>query len=71
GATQLESLNDGILTGNDDRLFFRNQLDMLTGKPKQGGNVVTTINTAAQKAAFDGLGSKKGAVVALDPSTGA
>ncbi|WP_128377550.1 peptidoglycan D,D-transpeptidase FtsI family protein [Streptomyces cavernae] len=71
GATQLESIEDGILTGNDDRLFFRNTLDMLTGKQKQGGNVVTTLNAAAQKAAFEGLGNKKGAVAALDPKTGA
>ncbi|MEU6481624.1 penicillin-binding transpeptidase domain-containing protein [Streptomyces sp. NPDC047017] len=71
GATQLESLDDKILTGNDDRLFFRNTLDMITGKPKQGGNVVTTLNAAAQKAAYDGLkGHGKGAVVALEPSTG-
>ncbi len=71
GATQLESIDDQILTGNDDRLFFRNTLDMITGKPKQGGNVVTTLNAAAQKAAFDGLkGHGKGAVVALEPSTG-
>ncbi|MFF4758863.1 peptidoglycan D,D-transpeptidase FtsI family protein [Streptomyces sp. NPDC001292] len=72
GATQLESIEDGILTGNDDRLFFRNTLDMITGKPKQGGNVVTTLNAAAQKAAFNGLKNVggKGAAVALDPSTG-
>ncbi|MEV8066698.1 penicillin-binding transpeptidase domain-containing protein [Streptomyces sp. NPDC085995] len=71
GATQLENLDDGILTGNDDRLFFRNTLDMITGKPKQGGNVVTTLNAAAQKAAYNGLKSRgKGAVVALEPSTG-
>ncbi|MFF7388775.1 peptidoglycan D,D-transpeptidase FtsI family protein [Streptomyces scabiei] len=71
GATQLENLEDGILTGNDDRLFFRNTLDMLTGKKKEGGSVVTTLNAAAQKAAFEGLGDKKGAVAALDPKTGA
>ncbi|MFI5941630.1 peptidoglycan D,D-transpeptidase FtsI family protein [Streptomyces uncialis] len=71
GATQLESLEDGILTGNDDRLFFRRTLDMITGKKKEGGNVVTTLNGAAQKAAFEGLGSKKGAVAAIDPTTGA
>lgn len=72
GATQLENIDDGILTGNDDRLFFRNTLDMITGKKKQGGNVVTTLNAAAQKAAYDGLkGRGKGAVVAIDPSTGA
>ena len=71
GANQLENLEDGILTGNDDRLFFRNTLDMITGKPKEGGNVVTTLNAAAQKAAYDGLKERgKGAVVALEPSTG-
>ncbi|MFF7970559.1 penicillin-binding transpeptidase domain-containing protein [Streptomyces sp. NPDC007905] len=70
--SQLEKLNDGILTGNDDRLFFRNTLDMITGKQRQGGNVVTTLNAAAQKAAYDGLKQRgaKGAVVALEPSTG-
>ncbi|MCS0601747.1 penicillin-binding protein 2 [Streptomyces sp. LP11] len=72
GATQLESIEDGILTGNDDRLFFRKTLDMVTGKDQQGGNVVTTLNAAAQKAAYEGLSQQKGkgAVVALDPSTG-
>ncbi|MFD7426785.1 peptidoglycan D,D-transpeptidase FtsI family protein [Streptomyces sp. NPDC059818] len=71
GGNFLEGVEDGILTGNDDRLFFRNTLDMLTGKPKQGGNVVTTLNSAAQKAAYDGLKTRgKGAVVALEPSTG-
>ncbi|MEV5978752.1 penicillin-binding protein 2 [Streptomyces sp. NPDC052114] len=72
GASQLENIDDGILTGNDDRLFFRRTLDMLTGEKKEGGNVVTTLNSAAQKAAYDGLKSKgKGAVAAIDPSTGA
>ncbi|MFD8911953.1 peptidoglycan D,D-transpeptidase FtsI family protein [Streptomyces sp. NPDC059575] len=72
GGTQLEKINDGILTGNDDRLFFRNTLDMITGKPKQGGNVVTTLNAAAQKAAYNGLKAQggKGAAVAIEPSTG-
>ncbi|TQJ75217.1 penicillin-binding protein 2 [Streptomyces sp. SLBN-31] len=72
GANQLESIEDGILTGNDDRLFFRNTFNMITGKQRQGGNVVTTLNAAAQKAAYDGLKAQggKGAVAALDPSTG-
>ncbi|MEV3907769.1 peptidoglycan D,D-transpeptidase FtsI family protein [Streptomyces canus] len=72
GATQLESIEDGILTGTDDRLFFRNTLDMLTGKPKEGGNVVTTLSAAAQKAAYNGLKKQggKGAVAAIEPSTG-
>src|SRR5690606_31444332 len=51
---------------------FRNTLDMLTGKKKQGGNVVTTLNSAAQKAAYEGLRRQggKGAVAAIEPSTG-
>ncbi|SED37268.1 cell elongation-specific peptidoglycan D,D-transpeptidase [Streptomyces sp. 2231.1] len=68
----LEKIEDGILTGNDDRLFFRKTLDMITGKEQQGGNVVTTLNARAQKAAYEGLKARggKGAVVALEPSTG-
>ncbi|MFE4590687.1 peptidoglycan D,D-transpeptidase FtsI family protein [Streptomyces laurentii] len=69
-ATQIEKIEDGILTGNDDRLFFDRTLSMFTGEKKRGGDVVTTLNAAAQKAAFKGLGSKTGAVVALEPSTG-
>ncbi|MFI9626784.1 peptidoglycan D,D-transpeptidase FtsI family protein [Streptomyces sp. NPDC052042] len=70
-ASQIEKLEDGILTGNDDQLFFDRTLSMFTGEKKQGGNIVTTLNSAAQKAAFRGLGDKKGAVAALDPQTGA
>ncbi|MFE9631737.1 peptidoglycan D,D-transpeptidase FtsI family protein [Streptomyces sp. NPDC006463] len=71
GSTQLESLEDGILTGNDDRLFFDRTIGMFTGEKKQGGNVVTTLNPEAQKAAFQALGKNKGAAAAIDPRTGA
>ncbi|MGP3687223.1 peptidoglycan D,D-transpeptidase FtsI family protein [Streptomyces sp. IBSNAI002] len=71
GSTQLEFLEDGILTGNDDRLFFDRTIGMFTGEKKQGGNVVTTLNPDAQKAAFEALGTKKGAAAAIDPRTGA
>ncbi|MFF2861839.1 peptidoglycan D,D-transpeptidase FtsI family protein [Streptomyces rubiginosohelvolus] len=70
-SSQLENLEDGILTGNDDQLFFDRTLSMFTGEKKRGGNIVTTLNGDAQKAAFEGLGDKKGAVVALDPKSGA
>ncbi|MCZ4118067.1 peptidoglycan D,D-transpeptidase FtsI family protein [Streptomyces sp. H39-S7] len=69
--TFLEGVYDKFLTGNDDRLFFNRTIDMLTGKEKQGGKVITTLNAKAQLAAFTGLGKKKGAVAALDPRTGA
>ncbi|MFF5919423.1 peptidoglycan D,D-transpeptidase FtsI family protein [Streptomyces flavochromogenes] len=69
-ANQIEKIEDGILTGNDDRLFFDRTLAMFTGETKKGGDVVTTLNGAAQKAAFEGLGNKTGAVVAIEPKTG-
>ncbi|MFC5719714.1 peptidoglycan D,D-transpeptidase FtsI family protein [Streptomyces gamaensis] len=70
GSTQLENLYDRVLTGDDDRLFFNRTVDMVTGKGKKGGDVITTLNQAAQEAAFKGLGDKRGAVAALDPRTG-
>ncbi|WP_042378594.1 peptidoglycan D,D-transpeptidase FtsI family protein [Streptacidiphilus melanogenes] len=71
GSNLLENVEDPILSGNDPRLFFRNALDTLTGKQKQGGDVVTTIDPKVQQAGWDGLQGKKGAAVAIDPSTGA
>ncbi|MFJ6631044.1 peptidoglycan D,D-transpeptidase FtsI family protein [Streptomyces sp. NPDC091376] len=69
-ANQIEKLEDGILTGNDDRLFFDRTMAMFTGEKKKGGDVVTTLNGKAQEAAFKGLGDNKGAVAAIDPQTG-
>ncbi|MFF5423587.1 MULTISPECIES: peptidoglycan D,D-transpeptidase FtsI family protein [unclassified Streptomyces] len=69
-ANFIEKIEDGILTGNDDRLFFDRTLAMFTGEKKKGGDVVLTLSGAAQKAAFEGLGDKTGAVVAIEPSTG-
>ncbi|MFF4099929.1 peptidoglycan D,D-transpeptidase FtsI family protein [Streptomyces sp. NPDC001903] len=71
GSTQLESLEDKILTGNDDRLFFDRTIGMFTGEKKAGGNVVTTLMPDVQKAAYEKLGDKTGAVAAIDPRTGA
>ncbi|MDI3423541.1 peptidoglycan D,D-transpeptidase FtsI family protein [Streptomyces luteolus] len=70
GANQLEALNDELLSGTDDRLFLKNTLNMFTNDKPRGGDVVTTIDPAAQKAAYEGLGDLKGGVAALDPDTG-
>ncbi|MHA6761555.1 peptidoglycan D,D-transpeptidase FtsI family protein [Streptacidiphilus sp. PAMC 29251] len=73
GSNLLENVENGILSGSDSTLFFHNTLDMLTGKQKQGGDVVTTIDPKVQNAAWNEFKSsgKKGAAVALDPTTGA
>ncbi|GAA2541331.1 MULTISPECIES: peptidoglycan D,D-transpeptidase FtsI family protein [Streptomyces] len=73
GMTLLEKTYDGILTGKDDRLAFQRFADVISGKGRRAGSVVTTIVPKAQKAAYDGLTDLKGArgaVVALDPRTG-
>lgn len=40
------------------------------GEKNQGDSVVTTLDFSLQKTAYDALGSFKGAIVAIEPSTG-
>jgi penicillin-binding protein A len=74
--TGIERSEDEFLAGTSDKLFADRLSDMFTGDNTGGGNVVLTVNPRAQQAAWDGLtenrrGAKRGAAVALDPSTGA
>lgn len=39
-------------------------------KKNQGDNVVTTLDTSLQQAAYNAMGDNKGAVVVMEPSTG-
>lgn len=70
-STQIEQSENGILSGQDDRLFIRRLSDYFTGRQPKGGSVVLTVDPATQFAAASALGNRKGAVVALDPKTGA
>ena len=71
----IEYYENSVLNGSDSSLTVRNFIDLLTGKPRKGANVTVTINSKAQNAAWNALqadtGGKPGAVVALDPQTGA
>ena len=74
-STGLEHAEDTILNGSDQRLFGRRLADFFTGRDPRGGNVATTISPPVQQAAWDAMkdgcnGPCKGAVVALEPSTG-
>jgi penicillin-binding protein A len=72
--TGVERAQNSFLSGEDDRLFVNRIVDLVNGNSTKGGNVLLTINPAAQRAAYDGLrglGSDvQGAVVAIEPSTG-
>jgi peptidoglycan glycosyltransferase len=73
GETGIESAENSLLNGTDNRLFVSRLKDLFTGKQQQGGAVVLTLNAAAQQAAVNGLKENggEGAVVAIQPSTGA
>jgi penicillin-binding protein A len=71
GATGMEQAEGDFLTGNDNRLFTRRLSDLLTGRDPRGGTVKLTLDRKAQLAAVQALGNRRGAVVALDPGTGA
>ncbi len=72
--TGVERAQNSFLSGEDDRLFVNRLVDLVNGNATKGGNVVLTINPAAQKAAFNGLKALgpgiQGAVVAIEPATG-
>ncbi|MFF3242841.1 penicillin-binding transpeptidase domain-containing protein [Streptomyces sp. NPDC002870] len=70
GTTLIENAQNGILAGTDPMLAplpFWNDISRIQ---QPGGDVVTTIEPSMQRAAFDGLSGKRGAVAALEPSTG-
>jgi peptidoglycan glycosyltransferase len=71
GFTGVERLQQPVLSGDDERLLVRRLSDYITGRQVQGGSVVLTLDPKAQEAAYRGLAGKRGAVVALDPRTGA
>ncbi|MQA35457.1 penicillin-binding protein 2, partial [Modestobacter roseus] len=75
GREGIEDAANDVLAGTDPRLAFRRLTDIFTGRDPAGGNVELTIDPAVQQAAMDGLAGLDdglaGAVVALDPSTGA
>lgn len=71
GFRGIERLYGDVLSGADERLLVRRLSDYVTGRTIAGGSVVLTLDPKAQQAAVAGLAGKVGAVVALDPTTGA
>ena len=71
GRSMLEQTQNAQLTGTSDAQWLSRITGTLSGHKPEGGSITTTINAKAQDAAWDGLRGKKGAVVALDYTTGA
>ncbi len=70
GATGLERFRNEELNGQSEA-NLQSVLNQLQGKEPQGEKVVTTLQPAAQRVAMAALGEHEGAVVALEPRTGA
>lgn len=70
GTTFLEHAKDSVLDGSDPMLSFLPLWNDITRDRNAGGEVVTTLQEAAQRAAYLGLGARRGAVAALEPATG-
>lgn len=71
GATGIERAENSVLSGSDDRFFVDRVQQLFAGRGVKGGAVRLTIDPRAQRAAYQGLAGRTGAVVAIDPRTGA
>ncbi len=71
GTTGVESRMNDALRGSANYSSWHNALYSLAGVQTPGASVVLTLNYQMQRAAEAALGNYRGAVVVLDPSTGA
>lgn len=71
GSTGIEALYDDTLTGKGVYSSWDSALADLAGTPTSGNDVVLTIDSRIQAAAESALSGYVGAIVVLDPSTGA
>lgn len=71
GSSGVEATQDKTLTGSKDYSSWQNALNSLAGITEPGNSVKLTIDSRIQIAAQQALGSRTGAIVVLDPRTGA
>jgi peptidoglycan glycosyltransferase len=70
GRSGLEQAMNPYLSGTAPEFTTQNLTDIILGRPKRGGTVITTLVPKVQLAAAQALGTHQGAVVAIDPSNG-
>jgi peptidoglycan glycosyltransferase len=69
-ATGIEQAMNADLSGTGSSAFFAEIERILSGQPQSGFGVELTLDTAAQRAAYEALQGLNGAVVAIEPKTG-
>jgi peptidoglycan glycosyltransferase len=70
GTTLIENAEDDVLSGADPMLAPLPLWNDITRGRQPGGEVLTTIEASMQQAAYSGLSGRRGAVAALEPSSG-
>ncbi len=71
GSAGLEKSQARVLLGLDGGNPLTGLLDRVFNRPGTGNDVILTIDADLQRYAYQLLGGRKGAVVVLDPATGA
>lgn len=71
GSSGVEASQDKTLTGSKDYSSWQNALNSLAGITEPGNSVQLTIDSRIQVAAEQALAGRTGAIVVLDPRTGA
>ncbi len=71
GASGIEATMNETLTGHSDYSTWSSAINALAGIETPGSSVVLTLNSQMQRAAESALNGKRGAIVVLNPSTGA
>lgn len=70
GSSGIERSMNSLLAGQSSAQFFEQINALLDGTPVTGAAVELSLDAELQRAAWDALGNRKGAVVAMDPATG-
>lgn len=71
GTMGIENTQNDTLTGSKDYSSWQNALNSLAGISEPGNSVQLTIDSRIQRAAEQALAGREGAIVALDPRSGA
>ena len=70
GAAGVEQAENLLLAGTADSLVVDRFRQLLDGGARRGGSVALTLDSSAQLLAYQLLGNREGAVVAIEPRSG-
>ena len=70
GNAGIESALNPVLTGRANSQILEQLTALVTGSTPEGASVQLTLDPQLQQLAFDALGDRQGAIIAMEPSSG-